>query len=48
MPEDGNEDGMVEGLTLQLTKEGELKLAKQSSTKSFRYIGTLAASADED
>ena len=47
MPEDGNEDGMVEGLTVQLTKEGELRLAKQFSTKSFRYIDTLAAPADE-
>jgi hypothetical protein len=46
MPEDGGRDQRVMGLTVRLTEEGEVRLAKQVATKSFRYVGTSAAEGD--
>jgi len=46
MDDETDRNSRVEGLTVRLTKEGEVKLARQMWTKSFRYIGTLVAEGE--
>jgi hypothetical protein len=46
LPDENDRNSRVQGLTVQQTKEGDLRLARQVTTKSFRYVGTLVAEGE--